>query len=260
MDPVTKDGYELVFEDRFTGDGLDATRWLPYHLPHWSSRQQAAARYAVGDGELRLRIEADQPPWCPELDGDTRVSSLQTAVFAGPVGSTVGQHRFHPSAVVREAQQVQRLYTPSYGLVELRARATADPRSMVALWMIGVEDEPERSAEICVCEVFGRELTEDSGLVGMGLHPFGDPRVVDEFEKVEIRADLRLPHVYTMEWTPEQVSFLVDGECVKVVRQSPSYPMQLMLGIYEFGGHRSEDAYPKEFVVDYVRGYRPAER
>jgi hypothetical protein len=36
--------------------------------------------------------------------------------------------------------------------------------------------------------------------------------------------------------------------------------MQLMLGIYEFGGHRSEDAYPKEFVVDYVRGYRPAER
>jgi hypothetical protein len=131
---------------------------------------------------------------------------------------------------------------------------------MVALWMIGVEDEPERSAEICVCEVFGRELTEDSGLVGMGLHPFGDPRVVDEFEKVEIRADLRLPHVYTMEWTPEQVSFLVGGECVKVVRQSPSYPMQLMLGIYEFGGHRSEDAYPKEFVVDYVRGYRPAER
>jgi hypothetical protein len=29
------------------------------------------------------------------------VSSLQTGVFAGPVGSAIGQHRFHPEAVVR---------------------------------------------------------------------------------------------------------------------------------------------------------------
>ncbi|HSK56887.1 MAG TPA: glycoside hydrolase family 16 protein [Jiangellales bacterium] len=260
MDPVTKRGYELVFEDRFTGPDLDRTRWLPYHLPHWSSREQAAARYGVGDDGLRLRIEADQPPWCPELDGDTRVSSLQTAVFSGPVGSPVGQHRFHPSAVVREGQVPQRLYTPTYGVVELRARATDDPRSMVALWMIGMEDEPERSAEICVCEIFGREVGPDRALVGMGVHPFGDPRIVDDFEKVEVLADVRDPHVYTMEWTPERVAFLVDGDRVKQVDQAPAYPMQLMLGIYEFGGRRPEDVYPKEYVVDYVRGYRPAGR
>jgi hypothetical protein len=40
--------------------------------------------------------------------------------------------------------------------------------------------------------------------------------------------------------------------------------MQLMLGIYEFDGERDADvagaptaAYPKEFVVDYLRVYRP---
>jgi hypothetical protein len=36
--------------------------------------------------------------------------------------------------------------------------------------------------------------------------------------------------------------------------------MQLMLGIYEFRGEATappgDGAYPKEFVVDYVRGYR----
>ena len=32
-------------------------------------------------------------------------------------------------------------------------------------------------------------------------------------------------------------------------------PMQLMLGIYDVGG-RHEGRYPKEFVVDHVRGYR----
>ena len=46
---------------------------------------------------------------------------------------------------------------------------------------------------------------------------------------------------------------------VKTVEQAPDYPLQLMLSIYEFPeGRREPDAYPKEFVVDYVRGSRPA--
>src|SRR5215211_5844746 len=140
VDPVTKVGYELAFEDTFEGDALDEARWLPYYLPQWSSREAAAARYRLGGGVLRLLIEADQPPWCREFDGQTRVSSLQTGVFAGQPGSPVGQHRFNPGMVVRQAQQPTRLYTPRYGLFELRAKATDDPRCMVALWMIGYED------------------------------------------------------------------------------------------------------------------------
>jgi hypothetical protein len=66
-------------------------------------------------------------------------------------------------------------------------------------------------------------------------------------------------HTYAAEWTPGGVTFLVDGECVKVVDQSPGYPMQLMLSIYEFPPAQSgrlSRPYPKEFVVDYVRGCR----
>jgi hypothetical protein len=207
---------------------------------------------------LRLRIEADQRPWCPELDGELRVSSLQTGVHSGPLGSTVGQHRFDPAAVVREPQETQRLYTPQYGVVELRARALVDPHAMVALWMIGFEDEPDRSAEICICEIFGREATPERALVGMGVHPFGDPRIVDDFSKVGLDLDVRDFHVYTAEWTPDHVAFFVDGTRTKLVEQSPAYPMQLMLDIYEFPGETDPDRYPKEFVVDHVRGYRPA--
>ncbi len=261
VDPVGKAGYELAFEDTFDGDALDQARWLPYYLPQWSSRQAAAARYQLGGGVLRLLIEADQPPWCPDFDGQTRVSSLQTGVFAGPVGSTVGQHRFHPGLVVRQAQPAARLYTPQYGLVELRAKAVDDPRCMVALWMIGYEDQPDRSAEICICEVFGRNVTADRVGVGMGVHPFGDPAIREEFSVEDLRIDARQFHVYAAEWTPQYVAFFVDHRLVKTVEQSPAYPMQLMLGIYEF----PDDApttqparrYPKQFVVDYVRGYRP---
>jgi beta-glucanase (GH16 family) len=192
------------------------------------------------------------------------VSSLQTGVFAGPVGSTVGQHRFHPDAVVREAQNNVRLYTPHYGRIELRAKALDDPRAMVALWLIGYEDEPERSAEICVCEIFGRDVGADHAAVGMGLHPFGDPSIGDDFSAVRIPIDAREFHVYAAEWTPEQVVFLVDGDLVRTVGQSPAYPMQLMLGIYEFppdddAATRPDEDYPKSFAVDYVRGYRLAD-
>ncbi len=254
--PAAHAGYELEFEDTFEGDLLDERRWIPHYLPHWSTRERSAARYKIGDGLLHLLIEADQEPWCPDLDGEVRVSSLQTGLFAGPLGSKIGQHRFNPNAVVHEAQQSARLYTPTYGLFELRAKATDDPQNMVALWMIGYEDEPDRAAEICVCEIFGRDVGAEQAAVGMGVHPFGDPRIVDEFAAEAIPIDARQFHTYAAEWTPERVAFFVDGERVKTVDQSPSYPMQLMLSIYEFAGEPSTTAYPKRFTVDYVRGYR----
>jgi hypothetical protein len=255
---VSEARYELEFEDTFDADELGGRRWVPYYLPQWSGRERSAARCEVGGGRLRLLIEADQEPWCPELDGQVRVSSLQTGVFAGPVGSRVGQHRFNPEAVVREAQEDVKLYTPLYGRIELRARATDDPRCLSALWMIGYEDEPERSAEICVCEIFGRDVGEGHARVGMGVHPFGDPNITDEFAAETVPIDAREFHVYAVEWTPECVEFFVDGELVKTVGQSPSYPMQLMLNLYEFPDERGgrTGPYPKEFVVDHVRGYR----
>ena len=198
---VGEKGYELAFEDTFDGDDLDEARWLPYYLPQWSSREASAARYRLGDGFLRLVIEADQPPWCPEFGGETRVSSLQTGVFAGP------------------------------------------------------------SAEICICEIFGRNVTAGKVGVGMGLRPFGDPTISDEFSVEAIAIDAREFHLCAAEWTPERVAFFVDHRLVKTVQQSPSYPMQFMLGIYEFPdeGQATKPAhpYPKEFVVDYFRGYRP---
>ena len=156
--------------------------------------------------------------------------------------------------MVTEEQPEVRLYTPLYGRIEVRLKALDDPNAMVALWLIGYEDEPERSAEICVCEIFGSEVGPEEALVGTGVHPFGDPNVADDFVKVPLRLDAREFHVYAAEWTPDGVTFHADGEQVRAVEQSPDYPLQLMLGIYEF--EHDDGAYPKEFVVDPVRGYR----
>jgi hypothetical protein len=258
--------FNLVFEDDFDGAGLDPDRWIPAYLPQWSKPDLAAARYEVRDSTLRLLIDADQPPWCPELDGDLRVSSIQTAVYSGPAGSRIGTHPFHPEAVVRSPQVERRLYTPDGGLIEVRLRAPADPRLMVSLWMIGIGDEPEHSGEICVVEIFGRDVRRNGAGagVGMGIHPFEDPTLTENFERVDLAIDVGEPHVYSVGWSADRVAWYVDDRRVRVVDQAPGYPLQLMLGIYELprddGGEDPRDPadYPKAFEVDWVRGSRPS--
>jgi Glycosyl hydrolases family 16 len=114
----------------------------------------------------------------------------------------------------------------------------------------------ERSGEICLVEIFGRDiLGPDRARVGMGVHKFGDPALIEEWAQEELAIDVTQPHEYAAEWSPGQVAFFVDGEHVKTVGQAPDYPLQLMLSVYEFPGEEAVD-YPHVFAVEYVRGYR----
>ena len=253
---LDRSGYHLEFLDTFQGDALDESRWIPAYLPQWSSKERSGARYRQHDGTLRLLIERDQLPWSPEHNGALRVSNLQTGVFSGPDGSDIGQHHFAPGLLVTEAQDERRLYTPLYGIIEARVAALRDPACMVALWLVGFEDRRNRSAEICIFEIFGREITDEGSLVGMGLHPFGDRLIHDDFVKVPVAIDVTEFHTYSVEWLPGEVRFFIDDEVVSTTDQSPDYPMQLMLNLYEFEATAEAD-YPKAFEVDWVRGYRP---
>jgi hypothetical protein len=258
---IDRSGYELELDETFEEPRLDDRLWLPNYLPHWSSRAATRARYEVGGGELRLRIDADQPPWNADKDGWTRVSGLQTGQWSGPVGSSRGQLQFTEGLVVRDAPAAQALHTPTYGLVEVRLRALADPANMVALWMIGFEDEPERSGEICVCEIFGRDVTPETARIGVGIHPWADATLRDDFEQIVVDIDARDAHWYAAEWRPGVVRFYVDERLVKVSEQAPTYPMQSMLTLYEFGDSPEPmspaDGYPKVAVVERFRGWRP---
>jgi beta-glucanase (GH16 family) len=130
---------------------------------------------------------------------------------------------------------------------------------MVALWLCGYEERPEECGEICVAEIFGSDVGATSARVGMGIKAFRDPDLVEEFSADEYPIDATQFHTYAASWTPDGVDFLLDGEVVKTTTQSPAYPMQLMLAIYEFPERidpARSAAYPKPFVVDWVRGYR----
>ncbi|MCA9888278.1 MAG: glycoside hydrolase family 16 protein [Anaerolineae bacterium] len=256
--PLEKDGYILEFNDDFDDIALDTEKWVPYYLPQWSSREQSRPRYTLADSALVLQIEANQPPWCPEFDGDVKVSSIQTGLFAGPVGSQIGQHQFKPNLVVREAQPTIRTYTPQYGYFEARVKTDNRPGSMAALWMIGFEEQPERSGEIAVFELFADQMTAVTSEVRYGVHPWGDPTLRDAYFREVLPMDATEYHIYAIEWTPDHIDFYVDNLKRQTVRQSVTYPMQFMLGMYELPGEGvTPQEQGREFVIDYLRGYQP---
>jgi hypothetical protein len=246
----------VSFRDDFDGHGLDLSVWIPHYLPQWSSRATSAATYEVADSQLRLSIPPEQGLWCAdEHEEPIRVSGMQSGVFSGEVGSTVGQQPFRDGLRVREAQPTQWGWTPHYGVVEVCARMELTERSMASVWLVGVEDEPRRSGEICVCEVFGDAIDPTGPVVGMGIHPFRDPALRDDFGTPRPPIDVTDFHVYAADWRPGRVDFFVDGTHVHAVRQAPDYPMQMMIGVFDFPGkssHTPAGQVPR-FVLDYVR-------
>jgi Glycosyl hydrolases family 16 len=261
---LDRSAYVVEFDESFPGPRLDESRWVPHYLPQWTTPERSGAHYDLNPEGLRLRIDADQPPWRPE-DGELRVSNLQTGSFSGPAGSSRGQHRHAPGLTVVNPQPTRRLYTPSSGLVEARLRAVPDPTLMLAFWLIGFEeDSPEDSGEICVVELFGdaigRSVDTERSELSIGVKAHHDPRLRQDMARVPVDFDASEWHDYAATWDAEGVQFFVDDVAVRTVEQVIGYPLQLMVDLFEFPGDAPRDphTYPKVGDVAWVRGYRPS--
>lgn len=255
---MTRPGYELEFADDFDGTELDRAMWFPYLLPHWSSLASAAARYEVGGGSVRLRIERDQGRWRTGPGWSDRASNLATGNFSGPVGSTIGQFRVDPAFVVTEDVPVVRTYTPRFGYIETRLRAVPIVGYHVALWLIGFD--AEQAGEIRAFEIHGGQIGPERSRIDSGILRWDDPTLRDELYEDVVPIDASAFHTYGLEWTPTHVEISVNGQVVRRIDQSPQYEMQLMLGLYE-RPHEIIDVgqngdWPRVCEVDYVRGYR----
>jgi hypothetical protein len=245
-------------DESFTASGLDPAVWFPYYLPHWSSRAGTAATHAVDNGELHLSIPVAQGLWCSDIHPEPlRVSCIQSGSFAGPLGSTVGQQPFRPGLVVREEQPTMWGYTPLYGHIEVRMRGVVTDRSMFAFWMSGIEDQPRRSGEVCVAEIFGSGIRGGSAEVGMGVHKFRDPLLSEDFSAPALDIDVAQFHTYAVDWLPGSLTFSIDGAAVRRSSQSPGYPMQLMTGVFDFPAKPGAEGFAThvpEMVISHVRG------
>ena len=102
-------------------------------------------------------------------------------------------------------------------------------------------------------EVFGDALVGgESAAIGMGLKTIRDPAVPQDFDAVRLPIDLAEFHTYAVQWGSGEASFLVDGAPIRSCSGAPSYPMQLMLAVFDFPDGGAGEHVPT-FTVDYVR-------
>ncbi|NIK55234.1 glycoside hydrolase family 16 protein [Kribbella shirazensis] len=257
---MTQSRGDLVFEDDFDAPSLDLSVWSPHYLPQWSSRAASAATYQLAHSCLTLSIPVEQGLWCGgDHKPDLRVSGIQSGNYSGPVGSPVGQQPYRDGLLVREEQKPFWGWTPNGGYVELRARADIGPGSMVSLWMVGLEEQADQCGEICVMEVFGDAIVPgESTAVGMGLKTIRDPAVPQDFQAVRLPIDLRDFHTYAVVWSGGEATFSVDGAVIRSCQGAPTYPLQLMLAVFDFP-EQSDGRLVPSFTVDHIRGWDIAE-
>ncbi len=244
--------------DDFDSPDLDTSVWLPHYLPMWSSREATRASYRLEDSCLVLDIPPERGLWLPEdHQPPLRLSGLQSGSRSGPVGSTDGQQAVYAGQLVREEQPDFAGHLQDRGHLEIRCRMTLSPRSMAALWLCGFEKQPDHCGEICVTEVFGKDVRPgESAEVGVGLKQIRDPNLAQDFAAPRLAIDVADFHTYAVDWDADEAVFNVDGQEVRRCPAPPTYPLQIMVAVFDFPEWSSgdDDQLVPELVVDRISG------
>ncbi|UFU04873.1 family 16 glycosylhydrolase [Ruania halotolerans] len=251
-DPPTADA---DLDEDFPRVGLRPEVWVDHYLPQWTTPDRSRARWDLDEQGVRLRIDDDQPDWRPE-DAPLRVSNLQTATFAGPVGSHRGTHRHRQDGLtVRTAVPTSMRWAPSGGRVDVTVTASTDSGCMTAIWLVGTEHlSPHQSGEVCVAEIDAEAIGPVQTRVRSGLKAHHDPHLRTDMAELTVPVDASRPHTWTAIWGTDAVVIGCEGRIVRRLDQTPHYPMVLMIDLFEIGGP-TLGGYPKTARVHRVRGW-----
>lgn len=200
-----------------------------------------------------MRIDADQPDWRLE-NAPLRVSNLQTGVYCGPVGSSLGTHRHRVDLDVRTETPQSLLFAPSRGRVEISVAATRTANCMLAAWLVGTEHRsPTESGEICIFEIDADAIGEAT-IVRTGIKAHHDPGLTTDMAEVVVPLDASSPHTWTVVWGEGKTLIGCEGSALRRIAQAPDYPLFLMIDLFEIGP--PEGNYPKAATIHHVRAWR----
>ncbi|WP_346319181.1 glycoside hydrolase family 16 protein [Chitinophaga sp. YIM B06452] len=240
--------WKLAWSDEFNYQGLpDSTKW-----------GYETGRSGWGNNELQMYTAADTR--------NAKVENGSLYITARNDGS--GQEKYSSARLVTKNKGDWR-----YGKLEVRAMLPKGRGLWPAIWMLPTDNEyggwPD-SGEIDVMEHVGYNKDTIFG----SLHSKSYNHIIgtQKTKGVFIRQPYDKFHVYTVEWTPESITFLLDGKVYYAVenehRTSAEWPFDrrffLLLNVAiggNWGGKEGidESVFPAAMRVDYVRMYAYAE-
>ena len=244
------EGYQLVWADDFNSTSLDTTKWQVY------DGNGCPNMCGFGNRELQYYTARKE---------NVRVENGLLVIEAHREGYDKNDYT---SAKLQTREEV----SFRYGYVEIGARLPNCRGTWPALWMLPELDRPmnwPEDGEVDIMEHVGYNAGMVYGTIHTGEH--------NHIQQTQVGDSIFLPdahetfHVYALEWTPNELIWLVDGKEYHrvertggVMRDWPfdrnfSLIMNLAVGGNWGGKHGVDDScWPQRLLIDFVRVYRPA--
>ena len=254
------EGWHLVWNDEFNGKEIDTTKWdfqlgtgSQYGLEGWGNNELQYYRKEnafVKDGNLVLEARKEN------YEGMAYTSArLRTVKDDGT-----------------------ELFTKTYGRIEARIKMPAGNGLWPAFWLLPATSDYgtwASSGEIDILEAKGRLPNRVYGTVHFG-QPWSGNKYTGSMYKFPNGETIEDFHVYSLEWEPGILRWLVDGKLYYATSQwwslganeSEPYaypapfdkPFYILLnfalgGNYDGGVAPEDYSFPAQMLVDYVRVY-----
>jgi beta-glucanase (GH16 family) len=264
-DPKTAHpGWKLVWSDEFDTDGApDPKKWgyeTGYvrngELQYYTDARSENARVEKGV----LVIEGRKEKFAnPKYEANAKGDWNKTKEFADYTSASL---------------TTEKTASWTYGRVEVRAKIPTGRGTWPAIWMLGTN----------IHEAGWPKCGEIDILENVGFDPNGIHTTVhtDAYNHVKNtakghRTELKIPfddfHVYAIEWTKKEITFLLDDQKVfafendgkgDVATWPYDKPQYLILNFAIGGGWGGvkgidDSIFPQKFLIDYVRVYQKEE-
>jgi beta-glucanase (GH16 family) len=233
--PAQAQTVSYSFADEFDGDSLDASSWIPLNrgpdTSNFETQCYLATNLAVANGMLTISTDAD-PSGCSPF-GNYSLSSGMTQ---------------------------WRSFNFLYGRLDVRAKASGGQGLWPAIWLLGTncqENNPfdanhpdcnwpnPGAEEIDVAEFLDSDYTK----VNQQIHTSNS----NQGCKPSISDATNNWHVYSLDWQPGRLTWLVDDVVTCVIIDSvPSTPMFLIMNTAQgpAGGFFDPASLPVQFTID----------
>lgn len=196
------DEWKLVWSDEFDGKEIDATKW-DFDLGNGFSTPDGA--YIGGWGNDELEFYTREPKNVFVSDGALHIRAIKES-YQG--------FNYTSGRVKTRKRDGGPLFNKKYGKFEFRAKLPIGKGVWPALWMLPQSEKYggwASSGEIDILEARGQEPTKVLGTLHFGSSWPANAHAERNYQLPDggTIADF---HLYTLEWEPGEMRWLVDGK------------------------------------------------
>ncbi|WP_047545770.1 family 16 glycosylhydrolase [Psychroserpens sp. Hel_I_66] len=156
----------------------------------------------------------------------------------------------------------ENLYEFTYGRVEVRAKLPAATGTWPAIWSLGADYETNTWPGCGEMDIMEQKGQDKNTVLATVHHPAVSPGAGDSASTVLTTSTTEF-HNYTMEWTPDTITFLVDDNVFHTIVNSPDLPFEsdffLIMNVAMGGtlGGTVDPGFTQDSMeIDYVRVYK----